>query len=155
MTRTEGEPAGNLMSTWRLLRDHTPGGTWEEAFEVWGQPAAWCDGVLSLWLSDHIAAQTGDDPAMIITDCLGSSWAEETVQQYWINNQPAFPLAPGTTSYLAPPDTHVHKLMKDYLRDAKTELQEAADREFQMAGVAAEYQWGPWEPPPSSCFFMF
>ena len=141
----EGEPVGQLMSTWRLLRDHHPDREWQSRFTVFGQSAAMCDSVIAIWLSDHIQTQCPDVPSMILTDCLGASWAPETVQTYWINNQPAFPLAPGTTSYLAVPDTHIHAPMKAYFRQAKSDLQEEVDREFVIEGANQPYQWGLWE----------
>ena len=136
---------GNLLSTWRLLRDTHPDREWQQWFTVWGQHSANCDQVCACWVSDHIHDQFPEQPKMIVTDCLGASWAPPTVQQCWINSQPAFPLAAGTTPYVAVPDTHVHPTMKAALRSAKNGFQEEADREFQLANVQGQYQWGPWE----------
>ena len=95
IVRQKGESAGQLLSTWRLLRDQNPDKGWQEWFTVWGQHSSTCDAVLAVWVSDHIAQQKPDQPKMVVTDCLGASWAPATVQQYWINNQPALPMAPG------------------------------------------------------------
>ena len=142
--RKVNDPAGKLLSTWRLLRDHHPDSSWMNEFVVFGQPAAWCDSVISQWISEYIREQAPDTPQMIVTDCLGSSWSPESVQQYWINNQAAFPLAPNTTSYLQPSDTHIHAPLKAYLRQAKNDLQEEADREMIISDSRGPHQWGPW-----------
>ena len=116
---------GNLLGPWRLLRDHCPDGpSLLSRFTVFGQHSATCDNVLANWLSDHIQNQKPECPKLLITDCLGASWSPATMQRYFLNNQPAVPMAPGSTPYNAVPDTHIHPLMKKILRQQKPSLQD-------------------------------
>ena len=141
-----GDKAGQLLGPWRLLRDYHPEGpSLLSHFTVMGQHSSTCDSVLANWVSDHIHQQRPDVPMMLITDCLGASWAPSTMERYWLNNQIAIPMAPGSTAYNALPDTHVHPQMKAILRQEKNKLQEHADREFVIAQSEGPYQWGPWE----------
>ena len=141
-----GDKAGQLLGPWRLLRDYHPEGpSLLSHFTVMGQHSSTCDSVLANWVSDHIHQQMPDVPKLLISDCLGATWAPSTMERYWLNNQIAIPMAPGSTAYNALPDTHVHPQTKAILRQEKNKLQEQADREFVLAQSEGPYQWGPWE----------
>ena len=52
---------------------------------VWGQPKAWADTQVGCQLSQLIAEKTSQ--ALIICDCLGSRWSEQSLVGHWSNSR--------------------------------------------------------------------
>ena len=63
------------------------------------------------WQSHHVAEQFPQG-ALLLLDALGSQWTEATMAQYFIHNQLAAPIIPGSTSELSPPDVALHAFQK-------------------------------------------
>ena len=56
-------------------------------------------------------------------DTLGSQWTEKTMTRYFLNNQLAAPVVPGTTSELSPPDVGLHAFQKQVIRQGNIDIQ--------------------------------
>ena len=59
-------------------------------------------------------------------DTLGSQWTEKTMTRYFLNNQLAAPVVPGTTSELSLPDVGLHAFQKQVVRQGNVDIQALA-----------------------------
>ena len=137
-----GTSAGNVLGNWRKARDENPGAF--DSVRVWGQPAAWTDEIICSFLSDYVQ-ELFPSGVIQILDCLGSQWSEMTLSKVWANQQLQVPIAPNATSCLQVADTHIHSVLKAYLRQAKAELQAYWDQQAALEGVQPSTAWGPFE----------
>jgi hypothetical protein len=108
---------------------------------VWGQHSAWTDQVICGFMSDYLASLYRQ--CVKVVDCLGSQWDPDTLIRVWLNQQAQVPIGPNGTSFLAPPDTHVHSQLKACILEQKQVVQEEWDRHAQTQGWPADYHWGP------------
>ena len=113
ITLQAGTSAGNVLRGWRLLRQD-PDQSWASELEIWGQPAAWADQIICLWVSDYL--QRHFSQCIYIVDCLGSQWCEEVLLRTWSNQQLQVPIAPNATFQVQVADTHHHSQLKQYIR---------------------------------------
>ena len=76
VTRKAGESAQGLLGWWVRFRTSHPDHDFWKHYQVWGQPSAWQDQVITTWLIEDLAKtcqeQFGVSQAIHQWDCLGS-----------------------------------------------------------------------------------
>ena len=81
-----GQPVGNLMQSWRALRQSQPGAI--SRLKVWQSPTATVDGVVYSWMQAEEAARF---PIMLrVVDSLRTCWTEQAMM-----GQLCLPVHPG------------------------------------------------------------
>ena len=112
---------------------------------VWGQPRAWTDELISVWVIEHLAATYGQ--AIVQVDCLASQWTSAVLLKAWSESLIWCPLAPDSTSYLQEPDTHEHSQLKAIVREEKGKMHFQLEAEFKKRHKDMDYvaNWGPYE----------
>ena len=120
-----------------------------ERLEVWGQPRAWTDELISTWVVEFIANEIGR-PSLVYADCLSAQWTSSVLLRAWLENIIWCPYAPDVTSWLQEPDTHEHSQLKALIREVKAELHYALDHEFIRASRTGDHKKlklpTTWEP---------
>ena len=113
--------------------------------QVWGQPSAWQDQVITCWLvqalSSHLQEQ-GVPQACLLWDCMTAQWAEPVLHECWTSQFPMLPIMPDATAYLQSPDTHWNAPMKVDLRTSKAEVQGEGEVAAMRAGQPYQANWG-------------
>ena len=137
-----GTSCHGVLNSWRKARDQNPSQL--ERFRVWGQPAAWTDEIICMFLSDYVKEMFPDGVLQLV-DCLGSQWSERTLARTWLNQQMQIPIAPNATSCIQVADTHIHSELKAFFRQAKAELQAQWEQEAELQNCPTTTSWGPFE----------
>ena len=106
---------------------HHQGHPFWQHYQVWGQPSAWQDTVITTWLvedtASHLKERHGTSQCLHRWDCLKAQWSEPVLYASWANQQITLPLMPDATTYLQSPDTHWNSPFKADLRNCKAEAQ--------------------------------
>ena len=111
---------------------------------VWGQKKAWADTQICCFLAQELAVRYGQ--TMQIFDCLGSRWSPHSMLEHWNNQAIMTPLAPGSTGFMAEPDTHEHAQIKAEIREVKSELHFDLEQECKLQKKPVDkLPWGPSE----------
>jgi hypothetical protein len=118
----EGELCPGVLTVYWVFRNQYPGHPFFDFYDVWGQHSATADQQICAWQSDHVAEQFPQG-ALLLMDTLGSQWTEKTMTRYFLNNQLAAPVVPGTTSELSPPDVGLHAFQKQVIRQGNIDIQ--------------------------------
>ena len=139
---------------YRAARDNYADATWNVGWEVMGQPKAWVDKQIAVFISDHIAKEY--DQCLIFCDALGSRWSEPSTLRHWSNQQILIPYASAVTPFLSQPDTHFHRHLKSQYKKVKGKLtgnssilrvsrsqgERAAGQRSSRRGCGSEICWG-------------
>ena len=139
-----GTKIGRLLSAYRAARDTYEDKSWREELEVIGQPKAWADKQVCVWVSDHLV-EMGYKQCLISCDCLGSRWSEPSVLRHFYNQQVLIPHAPDVTAFLQEPDTHEHMPIKAYIRSEKADLHHDLEAEAKNKGQKCPMDWHAFE----------
>ena len=141
ITRKAGASTNGCLNGWlQYLVDH-PEDEFITQYEIWGQPAAWQDTQISIWLVEHISRAF--KYSMPIVDALGAQWAEDTLLQCWACQAFQQAIGPWITDKSAIPDTLLHFLYKSYLGEAKAEMQEQCEAASRQVGEAFSPKLNP------------
>ena len=145
VTRTEGENTRGLLGWWVRFRQRSPDHEFWRHFQVWGQPSAWQDQVITTWLveslSSHLQEQ-GVPQAVMLWDCMTAQWAEPVLHACWTHQMPLVPIMPDATAYLQSPDTHWNSPLKVDLRTSKGEVQHVGELAALRAKKPYQSNWG-------------
>ena len=111
---------------------------------IWGQPSAWVDTQVNIWLADLLHETYKQ--ALLLTDCLLSRWSELSLLAFWGNQIILVPYAPDSGAFLQEPDTHEHAPLKADIRFTKAELQFDLEEEAKQKNKkGVKIKWGPHE----------
>ena len=123
---------------WRKRGNH------ERANKIraWGQPCAWVDVQINIWLADLIQEVYGQ--SLLFSDCLTSRWSPPSMLAFWSNQVLMCPYAPDASVLVQEPDTHEHGPMKACIREVKSEMQFDLEQECKQQGKG-KVTWGPAE----------
>ena len=139
-----GTPIGRLLSPYRVARDGYEDTSWREELDVIGQPKAWADKQVCVWVSDHLV-ECGYKQCLVSCDCLGSRWSEPSVLRHFYNQQVLVPHAPDVTAFLQEPDTHEHMPIKAYIRSEKADLHHDLEAEAKNQNKRCPTDWHAFE----------
>ena len=121
-----------------------------DRLEIWGQPRAWTDELISTWVVEFIKREIGH--ALVFADCLASQWTSGVLLRAWLEGIIWAPYAPEVTSWLQEPDTHEHSQLKSLIRAVKSELHFALEHEYLReckrvgsSKLKLPTSWGPFE----------
>ena len=138
-----GDKIGKVMFAYRGARDNYEDTEWTDELEVMGQPKAWADKQMCVWISDFLAERYKQ--CMVSCDCLGARWSEPSVLRAFYNQQVMIPHAPDVTSFLQEPDTHEHNSIKAHIRTEKADLHHDLEAEAKNQGKSCPMDWGAYE----------
>ena len=111
---------------------------------VWGQPKAWADTQICIWIAELLQRELGQ--CLVVADCLQARWSEQSLLAHWMHQQILVPYAPDSTSYLQEPDTHEHAQLKAIIKEVKAETRFDLEAEAKNQKKQAEaLKWGPHE----------
>ena len=149
----KGEKVGSLLRGWTsalMKMEPEERASTLERIEIWGQPRAWTDELISVWVVEFIKREHGK--ALVFADCLSSQWTPSVLLRAWLEQIMWAPYAPEVTSWLQEPDTHEHSQLKSSIRAVKRELHWALEEEHRRAckttdknELKAPTSWGPFE----------
>ena len=149
----KGEKVGMLMRGWTsaLLRmEPEERESTLSRLEIWGQPRAWMDELISVWVVEFIKREHGR--ALVFADCLSSQWTNAVLLRAWLEGILWAPYAPEVTSWLQEPDTHEHSQLKALIRAVKREMHWALEQEWlreckktDKNELRPPTSWGPFE----------
>ena len=110
--RPQGSKAGGLMSSWRQLRDH--GTEFEKElvnkFDIYQQPAGFCDGVIVSWTTEARAAEVPQ--CLHVRDAFAAGWAESSMRANFLSQCLQVMIAGKMTPVMQLTDTDVSAVMK-------------------------------------------
>ena len=110
---------------------------------IFGQPRAWVDTQVNIWLADLLHEVYGQ--AVLASDCLLSRWSQHSLLAFWSNQIMLVPYAPEAGTLMQEPDTHEHGQMKADIRHVKGEIQFDLESEAKNKGKTGKIKWGPFE----------
>ena len=112
IVRPQGSKAGSLMSGWRQLRDH--GTDFEKElvnkFDIYQQPAGFCDGVIVSWTAEARAAEVPQ--CLHVRDAFAAGWAESSMRANFLCQSLQVMIAGKMTPVMQLTDTDVSAVMK-------------------------------------------
>ena len=83
----KGSPVGQVLRGWTsalaTMTDDERATVLGE-IDIWGQPRAWTDELISTWMFDFIVEEYGQ--ALAFGDCLGSQWTETACPRAWLKH---------------------------------------------------------------------
>ena len=149
----KGEKVGTLLRGWTsalLKMEPEERASTLERLEIWGQPRAWTDELISVWVVEFIKREHGK--ALVFADCLASQWTQAVLLKAWLEGILWAPYAPEVTSWLQEPDTHEHAPLKAMIRAVKQEVHWALEQEWLRESKKVDKNtlrpptsWGPFE----------
>ena len=136
--RKAGQSAGNLMRTWRQLREQEP--HLFEGVKIWQQPAAVMDSVLTAWSQADLSLQY---PAAVWQrDCLGCALTDRALEGMYTSSHIAAWIPGGMTPVMQIVDTDLAAPFKAACRRSKDELRTMLKRKALQEEVRAPFKMG-------------
>ena len=118
----------------------------DQHYQVWGQPSAWQDTVITTWIvedtASHLKERHGTSQCLHLWDCLKAQWSEPVLHASWANQQITLPVMPDATAYLQNPDIHWNSPFKADLRHCKAEVQFQGEVAAMQQGDQYIANWG-------------
>ena len=136
--RKKGEKVGNIMESWRKLREEEPAvlGT----LKVWQSPTAYVDSIVYSWQQEEEASKF--EPLLRLVDSLSTHWTEQAQHRNWLLQTVQASVPAGLTPVAQVTDTAFAQPAKAAARSTHDKQKRLFMLKARQEGVSASFRYG-------------